>query len=228
MELPQTKTTVVIASVVLLGAAVAIWQTFRAPAINQQPFLGVGQVLAEQTAKLLQDRGRVVAVITADHQQPGNPLHTQWEAFQGELKKHSGITMAATETIVPDPNDPQADTAACSLAAFASVLERHAQADAIVFFVGLPGWHWLEERNLVPRSIGSKIIVLGSTSIGAKQHYEPYFLKEIVSVLVIRWASSPSSTAKPRTPREWFDQEYQILTPQNYQSLPEPNKPVGT
>ncbi len=221
MEISHRKPVVVLVVLVLLIAGYFIWRTFRAPdtKFNQPLFVGSGQVVAEETVKAVNDRGRVVAVIGADQLQEDAPQHTQWQTFRKELQKHSAITLAATETIAYDPADPQSDMTACPISSFQSILGKHKDVDAIVFFVGLPAWHWVEEKNALPPGVTAKVIILANLSGSTKPHYEEYLKKGVISSLIIRCGGT-RPVPNPKSAREWFDSEYQIFTPQNYESLP--------
>src|SRR5690349_5388954 len=89
------KTVTVLAILVIVGACAFVWRATRSPVpkINRAPFLELGQVLAEETAKAVSNHGRVVAVITDAHRQSGTPTHAEWEAFSNELKKHKSIEL---------------------------------------------------------------------------------------------------------------------------------------
>ena len=69
------------------------------------PFVGVGQVLAEEATQAVHDQGRLVAVLTAAHQERGSSPNLEWEAFRTELKKHPAVILEATEVIPPDTGE---------------------------------------------------------------------------------------------------------------------------
>jgi hypothetical protein len=57
--------------------------------------------------------------------------------------------------------------------------------------------------------------------LSLKSHYAGYFSRGILSVLIAKKEgdSSAASTAKPTSSREWFNQSYQVYTPENYDLL---------
>ena len=89
----QRQITVVVASVVLIGSVVVLWRTIRSTPdqFDPAPFVGVGQVLAEEATQAVHDQGRLVAVLTAAHQERGSSPNLEWEAFRTELKKHPAV-----------------------------------------------------------------------------------------------------------------------------------------
>ncbi|MEI6085062.1 MAG: hypothetical protein WCS70_12270 [Verrucomicrobiota bacterium] len=64
----QRRKFVVLIAVLVIGCSLAsLYRTIipSAPKVNRQPFVGLGQVLGEETVKALSDRGRVV-IVTLD------------------------------------------------------------------------------------------------------------------------------------------------------------------
>jgi len=211
--------TVVITILILVLCGLSIWRTLRPipDTFETNSFVGSGQGLADETAKAVQDRGEVVAVITTTHEEKGSSLSFVWNAFRDELKKHPGIKL----TVQMLPPDQGEGVPGCSSVAFKEVLEQHTQAAAIVFFMSLPDWRWLQMKVAVPQ-VSSKIIVLADAPPFPKSHYAGYFTSGVLSALIIqRRGSNPNHVAKPKTPREWFANEYEVFTPQNYEALPE-------
>ena len=216
------KIIAVIASLVILVAGVCLWRTLRPSAGNQFDGgipVGVGQVLAEETAKAVQDHGRVVAVIGKAAQESFGVAPTEWATFRTELKKHPGVIIDATEVDPPDTDGMPG----CSAAAFNDILERHSQADAIIFFMALPSWHFFSTKVALPPPPTAKIIVMGGLMTSTpKIYYTGYFTSKLLSVLLIgRVAAAPDQIAEPKTPREKFHNGYLVITPANYESLPE-------
>ncbi|MCG3147366.1 MAG: hypothetical protein PCFJNLEI_00805 [Verrucomicrobiae bacterium] len=211
--------TVVITILIVVLCGLSIWRTLRpiSDKFETNSFVGSGQGLADTTAQAVQNRGEVVAVITTAHQEQGSSLSFVWDAFRAEFKKHAGITL----TIQMLPPDQGEGVPGCSSVAFKEILEQHSQASAIVFFMSLPDWRWLQTKVVVPH-ISAKVIVLAEAPPFPKSHYTGYFTSGILSGLITqRRGGAPNHVPKPKTPREWFHNEYQIFTPQNYESLPE-------
>ena len=220
----QRRNITVICIVSLLCALVFIWLNFHPsiPKVDRKPMVGtasgIGLVLAEETLKLIPANGRIVLVTDYDHSQARQRQDYRWEMFQDEIKKHSGITIAATEIVESDPNEPM--VSGCPSAAFKAILERQASASAIVFFIDLPDWS--KVAGLIPQAVGPKIIAVDNLGEPNKPRYGGYFTSGVLSVL-IGAHSAPAATTmvQPKTSREWFDKYHQVYTPQNFDTLAE-------
>lgn len=207
----QPKTIAVIASSVLLAALGSLWFTLRSPQpqVNRSIFTSLGQVLAQATATAIHDRGQVVAVVAECYAESGNVVHDQWRAFAGELKKYPSISLAAPELIQPGQHTPLVE-----------ILERHPQASTIVFFVDPPGTIDLEavaSRPAVP-----PLVLVGNPDLPAKNYYGRFIASGLLAAVIIpRSFPAVAPPAQPKTPREWFDQHYQVYSPQNFDTLPD-------
>lgn len=181
----------------------------RSPKINRGLFIGLGEVLADETIKAIDSHGTVVPVLATYHTTGSTPVADEWETFAKEFKKHSGVKLAEPVIVKLD----QA-TGALSRNDFDNLVEKHATTGALVFFVGLPLWDAKNPLTL-PR-VAPKIIALDNTP----QPYQPYFTSSIVTVLITS-RSTPDDPAEkePKTSRQWFDRYFQIVTAENYQSL---------
>src|ERR1041384_7499304 len=104
------------------------------PTIKPDPYIGIGQVLAQETAKLIEDHGRIGVFITDYYQDKDNPLANEWNAFREELKKHPSVELAATEII---PSGEITPDTAVSYERFQELVKKHSKLNALVVFVGL-------------------------------------------------------------------------------------------
>ena len=217
----QRKLITILASVILLIALVSIGRRLRPtmPQVDRTRFVGLGQVLADETVKAMAGHGRVVVVINAAHQLASNPAHAELENFQSGLKKHESVSLAATEVVPADPDEMVIGNS-CSGAQLQAILLKHENADAIIFLIGLPEWGIVQARGLAPQPGKAKIIVALTGAVPTKSEYAGYFANGFLAVL-IGGRRAPTQVAHPKTPREWFDQYYQVYTPQNFATLPE-------
>ena len=214
------KVVVIIAGLLFLGALAALWQELKPPVanFNRAPITGAGQVLVDEIARTLHDHGRIVVVVPAvpGINPPVMPPNGLWDGFQDELKKHSGISVAATE-FVPCDRDGMPGIAS---KAFREVWEHHRKADAIVCFGGLPLWN--EGRDLAGPGANPKLIVIDIDTPPKKRRYQDYFSSGMLQLLVgFRTNFSETTPSAPTTPREWFQSRYQVYTVENYESLPD-------
>lgn len=220
-EIRDRKASVGIAVVVLLVALGFIWsQTHSSKLmVNHTLFGGIGQIAAEETATALGEHGQIMAVIDRTYTTPGAVNFDVWQAFQRELKKHSRINLSVTKSVEIDPND---DSHGCPSPEYKKLMEEYADVEAIVFFVSLPDWKWLQQHQWIPQRLPPHVIVVDTGPLPAQGHYAGYFANGFLSVLIAERVGAASvRPASPKTSREWFDQYFQVFTPQNYQTMAE-------
>ena len=206
----QSKTIALIAGLILLTALGSLWFTMRPgrPPVDHALYTSLGQGLAQEAATAIHDRGQIVAVIADFHEKSGTVWHEQWQAFTGELKKHSSISLAKPEN------------ANLGHVPLADMVNRHAQASAIVFFMDPPDSVDLDA--VANRQVLPQLVVVANAGLPAKSTYGKYLSSGILTALILqRPVTDPAPVAQPKTPREWFDKYYQIYTPQNFESLPD-------
>jgi len=214
----QRKVTLIVASVALLIALWSIWRRIN-PSLPNQPMLaGVGLVLAEEVVTALHHEGQIVMVTYGDPLQTKLPVSSLVTTFRNELRKHRAISLAAPE-IVPANLNENEGLPGCPITVFTRVLQRHADAAAIVFFMDLPDWE--RAQALISQPVGPKLVALGSQAIQPRSWYAGYFTNGLLSALVFPRRELRPGAPDPKTPRERFDKYYQVVTPQNYESLPD-------
>ena len=205
----QNKTTAAIAGVILVAALMSLWfpQRSKIPAVNHNIHTSLGYVLAQEAAAAVHERGQVVAVI-ADFGASSSPFwREQWQAFTGELKKHTQISLV-TRAVGADGKPVVLQV----------IVDQNAQAAGIVFFAGSPDF--AEMQALASRTQGPKLILIGNPDVPARD-YRGFFAAGSLAALVLpRSFADLGPNEHPKTPREWFDKYYQVYTPQNSDSLP--------
>src|ERR1051326_7998114 len=85
---PNTKRVLTVVTSVLVIAASAVWiywSQFKAPKHDVGLHKRVGEVMAEQTAKVVGNKGRIVVIAIPTSGLP--ELKTQLDAFRATLKK---------------------------------------------------------------------------------------------------------------------------------------------
>jgi hypothetical protein len=225
MKNPQRVATVTLASLVILVSLGYIWWRLQPAKVNYNlaPSIatakGMGEVLAVETARAIHNQGRIV-LVTDFYRAQVDKAGADYclEAFQRGLKQYGNISIVATEVVRPEPGE--APWISCPVTAFGDLLTRYSQTDAIIFLVNLPQWARVSE--LIPASLTAKIIAVDnaqSMQYSAKVRYSGYFANGFLSILISRKRIDPGQTGAPQTPREWFDRQYQVYTPQNYEEL---------
>ena len=210
---------IVLGGILLITLAFIGWQ-LRPPAVqpyNRTPLIGAGQLAVDETVRSLSDHGRIVVVFP---EAPGTnrqnmPLDPVWEGFRDELKKHTGISITATEFAAFQRGAPPG----LASGAVKTIWERHRDADALVFFYGLP--FWSEMRDFVGQRAEPKVIVVDLGAYESLVRYREYMASGVLTALICYGTGTATAyLPSPKTPREVFSQQYQVCTPQNYESLP--------
>jgi len=211
----RTKDVIVVS--LALGAAVAsLYLGFagRSPKVNLDPYEVLGAVTAEETAKLLADKG-LVLVMARDTGADKNPsVEAELNAFQQTLKKHPGLRLV-TERVQVTPMLMMATGGGVPPDQLFKVLKTHTNVGALVLFFGFPA---LADPELeVMEKSGVKTVVVSSFHPDYKRLLERRAIH--LAIVPRQEAIQPSSPA-PRTPRERFDQDFILVTAVEAARLP--------
>ncbi len=202
--------------IVIVASLVSIYLSQRTPTpqINLKPFEGLGEVVAEQTAQLLNDRGDVVLIVmqTKDTAMPA--ITAPVDAFRAKLKSHTGIRIRAVETVDTQIQAMIGPSMLISSEKFFALLSKHSSADALVSFVGIPtlqpgDWEKMPRRR-------PKVVDAGAFS----PHLREFMEREVVYVAIQPRFKPSTETKEPVTAREWFERFYTVVTPANVSDLP--------
>ncbi len=219
----KKKPVVTIVAVLAIAASfisIFITQCERPPKINMKPYLAVGQVAAEETAKLLGNKGKIVIVVqdTSQFKTKNSPSDVQIETFKETIKKQGGISVSGTETVKIDMMAMHGPEMGLPGDLFVKIVQKYPDADAIVSFAGAPQ---LTDEQI--SSLGQKIPKfvavsgMGMMGMGLKKLFE----EQVIQLAIVpRFEPAPPSTKKPETLREWFDQTYKVVTAENASTLP--------
>jgi len=207
---------VLVASLAVGAVAVSLYFAFagRSPRIDLNPYEALGAVTAEETAKLLNNKGQVL-VLARDTGPDKNPsVEAELKAFRQTLKKHAGLSQV-TEKILAPPMLMMATGGGVPPEQLFKALATHANVSALVLFGGLPPLAEPELETL--RKSGVKIVVVSSFHPG----YRRLLQQQVVHrAIVPRPDAPPAGAQPPRTLRERFDQDYLIVTPADAARLP--------
>jgi len=179
------------------------------------PLAALGQVTAEETAKLLENKGRIAVVAHGPKDCIVNPsLAEELKSFQKTIKQQPGIAVVATETIEQNPDSSSALGLGGDV--FVDLLKKNPDVDAIVSFVGPPVFSDNAQIQELPPKL-PKFIAVSLTGVELK----PLFQADMVQLAIIRrLGAAPASSPEPKTSRELFDRHYQIITPDDVKLLP--------
>ena len=213
---PNQKNALLAIGLVLVIAASSAWiyyHEFRAPKHNVRLHQRVGEVMAEQTAKVVGPKGRLVLITMPTGAEP--ELQTQLEAFRRKLRKLGHYDLKEHELDIKE--QPKYSLGAgLSGRRFVRTVKSNPKADGIVSFVGAPR---LSEEELTELTKSPKFIA----ETRSPDHLPKLFEKQIIQVAVVsRFVFPAPSPRKPRTPQEWFDKRYQIIAADAVETIPKP------
>ncbi len=203
--------------IVITTSLISIYLSQRTPTpkINLKPFQGLGEVVGEETVKLIKQHGEVVVVVmdTGNNKMPA--ITAPLDAFQHVLKESSGVRIRATETVKTDLQAMIGPGMLISANQFIALLDKYSSADAIVTFVGVPTMQPSDWERLPSRR--PKVIDAGAFSPQLRE----FMNRDIVQVAIQPRFKPGQNTAEPTTPREWFERFYTVVTAANMSELPD-------
>ena len=205
-----------VGSVAVCAAVVALYFAFadRSPKLNLDPYDVLGAVTAEETAKLLGNKGLVLLIVRDTGPNKNPSVEAELKAFQETLKKQRGLG-AVIERIPLTPMMMMATGGGAPPDEFLKAIQTHANAGAVVLFFGFPQLTEPELQTL--KQSGVKMVVVSSFRTGYKQLLE----RQAIHLAVVpRSDAPPPGTQTPRTLRERFDQLYTTFTPADTARLP--------
>ena len=202
---PRIKNTLLAVTSLLAIAASGAWiyyHEFRAPKHDVRLHRRVGEIMAEQTAKLVGPKGRLVLITIPTGPEP--ELKTQLEAFRSMLRKLGTYEIKDHELDTKD--QPKYGLGAgLSGRRFVRTVKNNPKADGIVSFVGAPK---LSESELAELTKMPKFIA----ETKSPDHLPKLFDKQIIQVAIASRFTFPApGPMSPKTPQEWFDKRYQIV-----------------
>ncbi len=166
------------------------------------PPYGIGQVLAEQAAKAMGDKGRVALVCMSMNSNGGR---AELAGFQETLARHSHIKLANTNLF------KSSDTAIGQLSfqQFAAVVKEDASVDVIVSLLGVSSFTDADIANLPPKC--PALVVMDWNPHFVERGMKAGLIK--AAVMSRRLTALPSD--HPQTPHQWFDRYYDLVTPES-------------
>ena len=198
----------------ILSASSFLLFARREPKIELGPYQSLGMVTAEETLKLIGDKDQIV-VATQDSREFEMPaLVAQLKAFETTVRK-KGKVRVDVEKITMDAMAMMAAGGRMSAGDFFKILEKHPKAGAVVLFFGFP---MMSDRDFdALKQRVPKLIVVASY----RGDYQQLLQRRLIDLVIVpRYDSPPETARKPQTLREWFDQEYVIIGPEQASALP--------
>jgi hypothetical protein len=211
----RTKDSILI-TLAVGAAAVCIYFALagRSQKINLDPYDVLGAVTAEETAKLLGNRGRVLVMVRGSGANKNPSVEAELKAFQRALKGQKGMTVMI-EKLQVSPMQMMATGGGVPPEQFLKALETHPELGAVVLFLGFPQ---LTDSELeVLKKSGVKTVVACALRPGDQRFIE----RQAINLAIVpRPDFPPPGAPAPRTLRERFDQEFTIIVPAVAAQLP--------
>ncbi len=214
MNLKVLKTMALIA---LIGAAwILIYRTLTSGGIDLDPFQALGRGAAVETAKLLHNSGRLVLVDAAlgDYKVLAPTTETQIKAFKKAVGG-TGLKIAAVAKANIAPPSLGRTGIFMEPGQLSKLISQHADADALVLFVGLASREEVEAAR--PKSGKPQLVMVAN--------YEPYY-RPLVQSRVIQLAIVPRMDGDEpgkavESSQSYFERNYRVMTPENASQLPD-------
>lgn len=196
---------------ITLSALWIYYREFKAPKHNVALHRRIGEIMAEQTVKLVGPKGSLVLVTISTASEP--ELKTQLEAFRQKLKKMGDYEIKEHELDTKD-QAKYALGSGLSGRRFVRTVKNNPKADGIVSFVGAPriSDEELAELTKVPKFVAES---------RSPDHLPKLFDKQIIQVAVVsRFVFPAPGPREPKTAQEWFDKRYQVIVADNVKTIP--------
>ena len=202
-----TKQKLIALGAILAIVASALWiyrTEFATPPMNVPLHQAIGQVMAEETSRIVGHAGSVLIVAMETSKAP--ELKVQLDAFEKRLKLLGRITIKDKLMLDPGENPKYRPGSGLSAKRFLKIARKNAGADAIVSFVG------------APELTDAELARLKSVPTFVAEAHSPERLislleKKILQVAIVpRYEFPAPGPRKPETDRQWFDNKFQIVT----------------
>lgn len=206
----------VIAVVVMAGIAAWLFykQSDSAPQFDLSAYNALGVGVAEETSKLLGNKGSIV-IISQDTSEISNPaLEGQLKSFQETVKKNKNLTISAAETFKLTPLERMASGGAVPKEKFLGSLQSHPNISAVVLFCAFPQLTAQDAAAL--KQSGAKVIVASACVPGYRKLVE----SQVINLAIVPQFEKAANAGTPTTLRGWFDQEFLVVSAANAAALP--------
>ncbi len=200
--------------IVIIGTSVWLFYSDQGPKVNLNLYQTLGSVTADETAKLLGDKGEVVVVGWDSGSTKVAVDEAKIDSFEHALKKHKGMQFAGRERVVRNPAQMMATGGAMPPDQLLKVVKAHPQAGAIVLFLAFPN---LSSQDAAALSQGkTKFIVVSGCNPG----YKKLLLDRVITLAIIPQFDRSENTQTPKTTRENFDQNFLVVGYDQAANLP--------
>ena len=191
------------------------WSRPVRPPGNFNQMEQLGRVLATETARTLNNSGRIVVWRLRIANNADVSVDRATDAFLKALRKTPGVTIAATEEDEFNLGDPDRwSKTAMAPDKYIDLLTKYRNMDALVLIGGTPhltsaDYAQLPERR--PKVLAAAFILTPTREVIARQ--------AVQLAITFRQQIDPTVPA-PKTPAEQFDRSFMIVTPETANLLP--------
>lgn len=208
------KVSMAVAVVAGFVAVLLFWRQFANPTANLRPSAAVGEVLAEEVARVIGGTGKVALICRQPLKDGVDATGEKVTAFQAALKRHSKVTLTTSDWL-PRPQTGTMDLGVVTPEQFEAALEKTPDAKAFLILAGMPPYSKALVDKLTARS--AKLIAVCGYTGDVRRWLES---KVLAMVIVPRFGDLPPGTPKPKTARDWLQQEFELLTPETLANAP--------
>ena len=127
---------------------------------------------------------------------------------------HPGIKLEKSYKVETDDKPKYSFGTGLSGRRFVRIVNKNLEADALVSFIGVPT---LSSEDLAQLKKTPKFVAEARSAEKLKRLFEQ---KVLSAAIVSRFQFPTPIKGQPRSPQEWFDQRYQIVTTSNLGELP--------
>ncbi len=203
---------------VVVMAAIAAWlfykQSDSSPKFDLSPYNALGVGVAEETSKLLGNKGSIV-IISQDTSEISNPaLEGQLKSFQETIKKNKTLTISAAEVFKLTPLERMASGGAVPKEKFLGSLQNHPNIGAVVLFCAFPQLTAQDTATL--KQSGAKVVVASACVPGYRKLVE----SQVINLAIVPQFEKVANAGTPTTLRGWFEQEFLVVSAANAAALP--------
>lgn len=182
---------------------------------DYRPNAALGQVMAEETVKLLRGHGRVLVIYFKNSRHALPSVEVEMKAFRRSLSE-SKVSIAAEEPMgLEDLEESQ-----MSGAVLLGIFKKYDWVDAIVSFVGATVFTDAEVRLLSAKL--PKVVMFSPHGRGMKRHFEDDVVQVAIVPRVDDGASEKTSWfgwLDSEKTRRCFDRYYRVITKANVETL---------
>ena len=209
------------ALVALLGVSLlGLTACGRKPALvqNTAPQNALGEIVGEEAARLAGPGAKVLVLAPTASDPAGMSIEPVLKSFAAALAKHGNVTIAATERVKARMSDPSPTREELTAAQLDKLVRGAAGASAVVSFVGFPVLAEAEIAELKKRNL--KFVAIYTAGPQAGPHYKKLLEARVLDVAILpRMELPPAAAQIPTKPRDFFDRNYQLATPETAAQL---------